>query len=309
MRNRFLFLLLVVVLGAVYGCSKVEMGAEGDEAEALAFDIPLTLYERMIEKCDEIRAGKLMPGETFDVYEMFGLPECGFDSSNVVEIVKRPRGTMRFFDDLCTEEERRELWPFELEAFESTLEARMRIGEHGFQLVGDDGGLLPRNPTIRWFNEEMDSWAVKQLDGKFERMSRESLCEMFGSEAVPDDIDAWRIDEIYYFIIDRTLEGAWCQRSYSIVIWKEGKNPVQVADFDSFPNAKEAIAARGYHCYAPSLNNLAVLEWQHRSHRQTMSPWRIEVNLKMARDQEVPTADANLKVLYEHIPELTKEFN
>lgn len=123
------------------------------------------------------------------------------------------------------------------------------------------------------------------------------------------EMDAWRLDEVYYLIIDRSSEGAWCSRSYDFVIWAEGREPTFVATFDSFPNAKEAYAALCFHCNAAAIHNLAVLEWQHRIHRYHMIPQRIDAYLRKAKMLKVPTADANLKVLYDHIPELTKESN
>lgn len=176
-------LLSVFALGVMCGCdessveSEVETEVATNATESVAFDIPRTLYERMFDLYDENRTKELMPNEIFDPDEMFGLMECGL-ASNAVEIVKRPRGKMCFVDDLCTDEERRELWPFELAAFEATLEAKMKIGEQGYQLVDDDGKLQARNPTVRWFNAEMDAWVVKQLDDKFERMSADTYCKI-----------------------------------------------------------------------------------------------------------------------------------
>ena len=49
--------------------------------------------------------------------------------------------------------------------------------------------------------------------------------------------------------------------------------------------------------------NLAVLEWRHRNFRMGMTPRRIKSCLEEARRLNVPTAEANLKVLLDHIPE------
>ena len=50
-------------------------------------------------------------------------------------------------------------------------------------------------------------------------------------------------------------------------------------------------------------HNLAVLEWRHRNFRMGMNPLRIRGCLEAARRLKVPTAEANLKVLLDHIPE------
>lgn len=50
-------------------------------------------------------------------------------------------------------------------------------------------------------------------------------------------------------------------------------------------------------------HNLAVLEWRHRNFRLGMDPQRIKRWLEEARRLNVPTAESNLKVLLDHIPE------
>ena len=305
MRNLIFVWMMAVALGVMCGCSKVEVETEtkAGAAEMVTFDIPRTLYERMWEGYEALAAKELTPDGPFDPDEALGLAACGF-ASNIAEIASRPRGHMAFVDDLCTDEERRELWPFCVEAFEATLESKMKIGEQGYQLIGEDGELLPRNPTVRWVNGKVEAWAIGQLDGRFKRMSAETYCKMFEEEEVPENLLAWQIDKLYYVLIESSTEGAWNPREYVFLIWDGNRSPVVVASFGSFPNAKEATAALCYHCDAASRHNLAVLEWQHRSHRQTMSPRRIEAFLKLAQEREVPTASANLKILYDHIPEL-----
>lgn len=307
MKNLMMLMMAVVALGVVCGCSKSEEVKVDESRQVKGFDIPRTLYERMMDTYDEVRARDLNLGEPFDPYEMLGLAECGF-ASNVAEIVKRPRGVMVFVDDQCTGEERHELWPFDLDAFEAALTAKMRLGEQGYQLVGENGELLPRNPTLRWINSEVETWSIKQLDGKFRRMSPETYCTMLKVDKMPEGVIAWQIDELYYLCIEGSSEGAWNPRQYVFLIWDRKHSPVVIASFDSFPNAKEATAALCFHCDVASRHNLAVLEWQHRSNRYSIMPRRIEDHLKIAQKHEVPTASANLKVLYDHFPELrTKE--
>lgn len=84
------------------------------------------------------------------------------------------------------------------------------------------------------------------------------------------------------------------------------KRGVPVASFDSFPSRKEATAMRTYGRNAAAMNNLAVLEWRHRNHRLSMIPARIKWFLETSRAGGVTEAEANLKVLRDHIPEVFK---
>ena len=89
-----------------------------------------------------------------------------------------------------------------------------------------------------------------------------------------------------------------------IVLWNGADDPFPVAVFDSFPNAKEATAALCIQSNAASANNLAVLAWRHQINRMSMNPWVIRRRLEAAAEAQVPTAEGNLAVLKEHIPEV-----
>ncbi|MGN0833741.1 MAG: hypothetical protein ACI4RD_08880, partial [Kiritimatiellia bacterium] len=211
------------------------------------------------------------------------------------------------------------LWPFEVEKFERSLEAKMVRDTNGwFRLKGNfaqeagptsDDGLVASNPTFRWANHEMEQWAIKQLDGKFKRMDEAAFCKLFGEEKMPDDTFAWELDAKTgeFFVIQR-CDGAWNRREYMHMV-KGEEGCVVVASFSSFPNRKEAAAMRtyAYGFNAAACNNLAVLEWQHRSHGLNMIPQRIRWRLESARDQGIPRADENLRILREHIPEVFKD--
>lgn len=59
----------------------------------------------------------------FDRFELVALAMAGY--TNAMEIASRPRDEMAFCDDQLSEKARESLWPFEVEAFEKTLEAKM----------------------------------------------------------------------------------------------------------------------------------------------------------------------------------------
>ena len=63
---------------------------------------------------------------------------------------------------------------------------------------------------------------------------------------------------------------------------------------------------RTYVCDIAALHNLAVLEWHHRVNRLSMSPRKIKLLLERSKGNGVPTAEGNLEVLRDHIPEVFK---
>ena len=302
-----------------------------------SFDIPPSLMFRMSEAHYTALCKELNLSNAFDRLEMVALAKQGF--TNVAELINRPRGDMKFCDDLLTETERKELWPFEVEVFEKSLEAKMVHDKDGrFRLVskyindnaktndflapiptrkaakielsGDDG-LEASNPTIRWVNHEIEQWAVKQMDSKFKRMEEKAFCKMSGDDKMPEGTFAWELEKIgkdgngrECFVIQRR-DGAWAPREYLYILWDGKEKVVVVADFNSFPNRKEAAAMRTYVCDAAALHNLAVMEWHHRIHGLSMNPWRIKLRLEKAKQLEVPTAEKNLNVLFQYLPEVT----
>lgn len=274
---------------------------------AAAFSIPKSLVLRMYEAADAARdralAGPDGKPPFNDMLEFGGLC-AGGDADLAFAAQNRPRGEMSLVDDGNADRERRELWPFDVEGFEGTLEARMVRGEDGgFRRREEDGTELPVNPTIRWANAEIAAWAVRELDGRYPRMSTDAWRAMAGTASIPEGTAAWRLDPSYCFVLE-TGEGAWNPRTYSFIFWRGTRSPLLAAAFDSFPNDREATAALCLHCDAASVNNLAVLEWRHQSMRDSMDPGRIRQFLELARDAGVPAAEANLGVLRAHLPEV-----
>jgi len=279
---------------------------------AAAFSIPKSLVLRMYEAADAARdralAGPDGKPPFNDMLEFVGL-SAGGNADLAFAAKDRSRGEMSLVDDGNADKERRELWPFGVEGFEGTLEARMVRGKDGgFLRREEDGTELPVNPTIRWANAEIAAWAVRELDGRHPRMSADDWLGMTGTASIPEGTAAWRIDPGYCFVLE-SGEGAWNPRTYSFVFWKGTGAPFLVAAFDSFPNDREATAALCMHCDAASANNLAVLEWRHQSMRDSMDPGRIRRFLELARNAGVPAAKANLDVLRAHLPEVFAELH
>lgn len=279
--------------------------------ENIEFDIPKSLVARMYEAHNAARNACFNITNAFDAEEMFGLAKFGV--TNAHEIASRPRGEMKFCCDLLTEEEREELWPFDVESFEATLEAKMVRDDEGlFRLRPDtveeefgvkEDGFVASNPTIRWVNYEMEKWAMEQMDAIYERVGNEAFCKMFGFEVMPEDTVAWDMGDDEFFVIGRS-DGAWNSRDYTFVLWREGDGPCLVASLDSFPTRKEGVAIRGWRYSPICVNNVAVLEWQHRSRRLSMNPLIMVEELAFASDSGVTIAEDNLKVLFYHMSEL-----
>lgn len=255
------------------------------------FAIPPSLIHRMEEAFNAARNKYLKTN--IDSEELFASDGRGGKFPNANIIAARPRGEMKFCNDSMNEKEREELWPFDVEGFEKSLEAKMVRDKDGlFRLKGifaqeagptNDDGYVASYPTIRWANHEIEQWAIKQLDREFKRMDRTAFCKMSGDEKIQEDTFAWKLDDRGEFFAIQRCEGAWNRREYRHVV-KVGKRGVPIATFDSFPNRKEAAAMRTYGRNA-AFNNLAVLEWQHRNHRLTMIPDRIKWFLEMAKEQ------------------------
>ena len=311
MKMMMMCCLAVVLCGC--GAESPEKGCV--ECQNVDFDIPKSLLTRMYEAHNAARDVSFNITNAFDAEEMFGLANCGM--ANADEIVARPRGEMKFCNDLLTEEERAEIWPFDVEAFESELEAKMVRDEDGLyrlrpETAEEEGGakedgLVASNPTIRWVNYEMEQWAIRQMDAKFNRVDEETFCKMAGADELPEDLFAWDMgNEEYFVIIQR--DGAWNPRDYMFVLWRDGDDPCVVASLDSFPNRKEGVAIRGWRYELICVNNVAVLEWQHRSRRLSMNPWNMAQGLAIAAEEGLTIAEYNLKVLMDHIPELSAFF-
>ena len=278
------------------------------------FEIPRSLVVRMQNAYSVVRDKSLNITNNFDGEEVFGLSQCGF--SNAVEIASRQRGEMKFCYDLLTEDERAAVWPFDVESFEAELESKMVCDEEGLYRLKPEfaedirglkeDGLVAGNPTSRWVNHEMEQWATAQLDAVCKRMDDESFCKMSGAEVMPKGTIAWDMGEEEYFVISQG-HGAWKPRDYMFVLWKDGMDPYVVVSLESFPNRKEGVAIRGWRSSPICENNVAVLEWQHRSHRLSMNPWRMLEGLVGAAEEGIVIARDNLKILLSHIPELFSE--
>ena len=278
-----------------------------------AFDIPPPLRVRMeaaySAACDKL----LSKTERIDICEFIGLNNGGV-FTNALEIAKRPRGEMVFCDDGLTEAERARLWPFDVEAFERTLERKMTRNAQGCYCLkamyaeglgglGTDGSLAV-NPTTRWVNSEVERWAVRQMDGVFKRVDDKTVCRMYGLEKPAEGMVVWTLDADSgaYFAVSRR-EGAWGLRDYTFVLWDGADGSViRLAEFTTFPTRREAMTFRSR--TGAAANNLAVLEWRHRVNQYLMDPSMIATLLGRAHGAGVPAAAANLKILHDHIPEV-----
>ena len=297
--NAKTFLHLIPLLCAlVAGCGR------GGSVAKSGFDIPASLVDRMRVSYNLERNQMTGGTENLDGEELVALMMLGY--RNAPEIAVRPRGEMVFADDGLSEEERRELWPFEVEAFEATLEAELVRDEKGLYLKKDEeGGTFPFNPSMRWVNAEMEQWAIGQLDAAFTRMAPGVHAEMTGEpEEEGEEIPMWAIpgDGDEYFAIERS-DGAWEARSYQYVLWDGKDKPTLFGEFYSFPSRKEAVAMRTARHDVRSLHNMAVLYWRHRVFPMHFNPEEIKEMLEIAQRGGVPCAKANLEVLEAHIPE------
>ncbi len=281
------------------GCAR-----DGSVEKKSGFDIPPSLVERMRISYNVFRNKMAGAEGPLDGEEMVALLKLGYE--NATEIAERPRGEMVFTDDGRSEEERRKLWPFDVEAFEATLEASLVKDENGLYCRKDEeGDVSPFNPTMRWLNDEMEKWAVRQLDTVFTRVKPDVHAKMTGEPAAEEEIMMWSIpgggDE--FFAIEAG-DGAWELRSYQYILWDGKETPVAFAEFNSFPSRKEATAMRMARRDCGSLNNMAVLLWRHRIFAMQFDPEEVKGLLEIAQEKGVPCAKANLEVLKAHIPEV-----
>lgn len=282
----------------VTGCGRIGVAAEE------GFDIPSSLVDRMRVSYNRVRNTMAGGPESLDGEEMMALMQLGY--GNASEIAERPRGEMVFAADGRSEEERRELWPFDVEAFEATLEAELVRDEKGLYLKkAEEGDTFPFNPTMRWVNAEMEQWAIGQLDSAFTRMAPGVHAEMIGEpEEEGGEVLMWAIpgDGDEFFAIERS-DGAWELRSYLYLLWDGKDRPTLFAEFYSFPSRKEAVAMRMARHDSRSLHNMAVLYWRHRVFPMQFNPEEIKKMLEIAQQDGVSCAKANLEVLNAHIPE------
>ena len=313
MKLRMVMLIGCLVIAGLSGCCRLTrpQGPLGVDKE---FDIPPSLVWRMYQAQNaardrQLRKNNAVHGEHFDVDEMLGLFAHGF--TNAEEIAARPRGDMIFrYDGVLMESDRQEWWPFDVEAFEDELESKIvrdkdglfrKLPESGEKLPTDANGLVAPNPTIRWVNDEIERWAVPQLDAKFLRLDNAAFCKVTGYDALPKEWLAWLLRDqngVRECFVIVHGEGAWNPRHYMGLLCDD-KGVTITASFDSFPNWDEAQAMRTFSWNDAAVHNLAVLEWRHRIFRTDMDPLRIMRRLSYSSR----TYKTNLKVLCDHISE------
>lgn len=298
----------VLAAGLIVGCGRND-GQEVPVAEG--FEIPRSLVTRMLDAHDRSRDKHLNMTNHFDSSELCSL--IAADMTNAEEIASRPRGKMKFCDDLLTDEQRQTWWPFDFEKFEAELESRLELSEkYGFRIkpefseIGggvNDDGYVASNPTIRWVNAEIESWAIKVWDEQKDRLDDAQLRKLLGVEEIPEGMVAWMVNEEMAFVIQRR-EGAWNLRDYIFVFCKDGESTGMMVSFDSFPCRKAAAAIFQLQTSAAGFNNVAVMMWEHQCDRLQMDPGIIKFFLEKAARGGAPNAAENLEVLRAHIPEV-----
>ena len=100
----------------------------------------------------EVLHGRLANGET---------------NANVT--AKLDRGPMMLVY-LSLDEKGREMWPFDVHAFEKKLDSGIVWEEEGPRQRMDNGKLKSSDETMHYLNDAMADWAVENLDGKFPRV-------------------------------------------------------------------------------------------------------------------------------------------
>ena len=120
----------VLAAGLIVGCGQNE-GQKVQAAEG--FEIPRSLVTRMLDAHDRVRDRFLNTTNDFDSSELWSFMVG--DMTNAEEIARRPRGRMKFCDDLLSDEQRQAWWPFDFEKFETELERKLELSdEYGFRV-------------------------------------------------------------------------------------------------------------------------------------------------------------------------------
>ena len=295
--------------GLILGCGRNDVQKVPPAEE---FVIPRSLVTRMLDAHDRSRNKHLNMTNAFDSSELCSLIAGGV--TNAEEIASRPRGKMKFCDDLLSDEQRQTWWPFDFEKFEAELEAKLELSEkYGFRVkpefaevtgggVNDDG-YVASNPTIRWVNAEIENWAIKAWDEQTDRLDDAQLCKLLGVEKTPEGMVAWMVNDKMAFVIQRRA-GAWNLRDYIFVFCKDGESTGMMISFDSFPSSKMAATIFQLGASAVGFNNVAVMMWAHQCDRLQMDPEIVKFFLEKAARGGAPDAAENLEVLRAHIPEV-----
>lgn len=298
----------------VVGCMRTPEGQKMPADEEFA--IPRSLVTRMLDAHDRSRDKHLNITNDFDSSELWSLA-VELKMTNAEEIARRPRGRMKFCDDLLTDEQRQTWWPFDFEKFEAELESKLELSEeYGFRVKPEfaklagggvcDDGYVASNPTIRWVNAEIESWAIKAWDKNKERLDDVQFRKLFGVEKIPEGTIAWMMNDEIAFVIQRR-DGAWNLRNYMFVFCRDGECTGPVFSFDSFPCRKSAAAIFQLRTSAAGLNNVAAMWWEHQCDRLRMNPETIRFLLEKAIRGGAPCAAENLEVLRSHIPEVFQD--
>ena len=277
------------------------------------FSIPPTLTERMMTAGLNLSLHE--SSITNDILEesalRFQSTEGPATWSNATEIAMRPRGEMTLANDGLNEKELSAIWPFEIESFEKELERRMAIDTNGLyrlrkntnQRQMESCEFWDGERTMRYVNWEIEAWAIEKLNQVWPRMSQADFNEMTG-EKMPEGTLVWKIDDDWYFAIERTNEQPFDWRRYVFVHRLDKLTPL--ANFYSFPSKKEAATVLPHRESPAAANNLAVLMWRHQCDRTEMRPELIKRLLDLAKEDGLSVAAENLDILRQHIPEVFK---
>ena len=226
------------------------------------------------------------------------------------------RKYMRYSDDGLNEEEMRKTWPFDVESFEKDIAQKMVCDKCGlYRVKGDcndydegttDDGNVAVNPSVRWMNRKMESWATNTLDGVYARLSEGKMMEMLGEDSVNGGTFCWTIGTNEYFIIQRIEEDyAFESRDYIYMLWDGKREPVIVASFNSMPNSKTMFAVRSCTAGNPvGRNNMAALMWNRVADRGESDKDMIRMLLESAKKAGVDVAAENLGMM--EVPPCTR---
>lgn len=181
------------------------------------------------------------------------------------------------------DEKGREMWPFDVRAFERKLNSEISwLDEGGPRLRMDNGVLKDFDATMRYLNGAMLDWAVEKLDGKFPRVG-DGWC--------------WQTDECVRFMIE-SANDSWLTRNYCVAQKTDSETYDIVARFVGFPRTEQYLTAvlASDNCIAALV--LGVLAYDHQVNRQNYSDVFIE-QLFLKAAEECPEGWANLAALYD----------
>lgn len=205
-------------------------------------------------------------------------------------------------------------WKFDVESFQRRLMAQTALDKEGnrrlkteeYEKSPTDDNLEALNPTIRWLNFEEEKFATEQLDAvkSYTRCDDVIALLLWQREAEWDkklgrssaghwlEGKCWQVAPEFFFTVVLDHSGAWKVRSYTFWIRHNGKL-LEVAEFESFPDAEEARLAYGVSRLVPeALNNFAILKAENVG-----DPDEIVALLEVAGER-LPLARHNLYLYY-----------